>query len=214
MKSFTIFLLLSTVFNAQKISAQTTQRFGGGLLLGMNASQLDGDYSAGYNKKGISAGLRGITYLNDRWKITTDLLYSQRGAVTSESETLKERRCQLDYLEVPIQIHFCDWEKQTTDGKKYSKVNFGCGLVYSRLFKTISNENFTHLAAVDYFSKNDFALTASASLYVNYFWGCTFRYTTSINNIFDVNDYPNVPNFSTLLPLRGYFLTLQSFITF
>jgi len=210
-----IVLLLFVAFCSLKtLNAQTSTRFGGGFILGLNASQLDGDFSVGYNKKGISAGLRGITYLNDRWKITTDLLYSQRGAVTSQAETSKERNCQLDYLEVPVIINFGDWEKETPSGKKYEKVNFGAGLVYSRLFKTTANENFTHLAAVDYFSKNDFAYTLSASLYVNYFWGFEFRYTSSINNIFDAADYSITPAFATLLPLRGYFLTLQSFIVF
>ncbi len=214
MKLFTTILVLTTIFNLPILLSQTTQRFDGGVIIGVNASQLDGDFSAGYNKKGVNLGLRGITYFDDRWKMTIDLLYSQRGAVTSESETLKERRCSLDYLEVPVQIQFCDWEKQTADGKKYAKVNFGAGLVYSRLFKTTPNENFSHLAAVDYFSKDDFAYTISSSFYVDYFWGFTFRYTKSINAIFDASDYPNVPAFSGLLLLRGYYLTLQSFITF
>ncbi len=214
MKKRIFLTLLVALFNLKTLKAQTTARFGGGFILGINAAQLDGDFSAGYNKKGINAGLRGITYLNDRWKITTDLLYSQRGAVTSTSETSKERYCQLDYLEVPVILKFGDWEKETANGKKYDKVNFGAGLVYSRLFKTTANENFTHLAAVDYFAKNDFAYTVSASLNVNYFWGFEFRYTSSINNIFNAADYSNVPTFSGLLPLRGYFLTLQSFIVF
>lgn len=214
MKKRFAFLFLVAIIGLPILKAQTSARFGGGFVLGINASQLDGDFSAGYNKKGITAGLRGITNLNDRWKITTDLLYSQRGAVTSQAETTKERYCQLDYLEVPIILKFGDWEKETKSGKKYNKANFGAGLVYSRLFKTTANENFTHLSAVDYFSKNDFAYTVSASLYVNYFWGFEFRYTSSINNIFDAADYSNVPAFSPLLPLRGYFLTLQSFIVF
>ena len=54
MKSLKLFLLIVLQTTFQNTSAQS---FGGGAVLGFNASQVSGDNLGGYNKAGISGVL-------------------------------------------------------------------------------------------------------------------------------------------------------------
>ena len=57
-----------------------SQRFKAGILVGFNGSQINGDASAGFNKLGLVAGVRGVTVINEKMEISIELLYSQRGS--------------------------------------------------------------------------------------------------------------------------------------
>ncbi len=199
---------------AQKIHAQenitSDTRFSGGLLLGLNASQIDGDASAGYNKWTPTLGIRGIINFPSRWLITTDILYSQRGATSLSFETIKEQEVTTNYLEVPVMLHYQDWQKTDKNGRNYYKVSLGAGVCYGRLFSAASNEAFNHAAVVDKFNKDDLALTAGMQFFFTPHWGLNCRFTTSLNNLFDPDKYKIDPVASILTSLRGYFFSLQT----
>lgn len=56
------------------------QRFYGGLKVGLNASQIDGDYSGGYHKPGITGGVWIQTDLSDKSYLGMEIAYSQKGS--------------------------------------------------------------------------------------------------------------------------------------
>ena len=68
-------LVIFTIFATKMTAQDAARRFGGGLVLGFNASQIEGDRASGYRKVGFNVGLRGKIRLNDsRMWVTTDLL--------------------------------------------------------------------------------------------------------------------------------------------
>ena len=207
----TTIYLLATLFFLEKTTAQS--RFGGGVVAGFNASQMDGDSAAGYHKVGLNIGLRGTIRLNDdgRWLLSTELLYSQRGSRSTENDYVRPFSATLNYIEIPVMISLCDWSQTTSDGSKYYKIHFTAGASYGRLIGTNITNVFTHPPeAIEKFNKSDFSYTLGVSYFVNRHWGFTWRYTQSVNYLFDPKDYPSEPNFDRLYALKGYFFTVQT----
>ena len=103
------------------------QRFKGGIVGGFNFSQIDGDNMVGYNRFGLNGGGYVATVLSDRWLISTELLFSQRGSRLSSTEPINGifDRIKLDFLEVPVLINFKEW-----------KFHVQAGFSYARLFDT------------------------------------------------------------------------------
>jgi hypothetical protein len=69
------------------LSAQAQDVFEGGLVVGGNMSQIEGDYLAGYKKLGGWAGLRVATRITPKERIVLEMLYSMRGARSGRYET-------------------------------------------------------------------------------------------------------------------------------
>ncbi len=210
---FFFFFLFLIKLQAQDI-VLPENRFGGGLILGLNASQIDGDASAGYNKWTPTTGIRGIINLEGKWQITTDILYSQRGAVTASYEAIIEQNVTTNYLEVPFMLHYRDWQKTTKTGQNYYKVSLGAGICYGKLFSATSNAAFNHAAVLDKFNKDDFSFTGGMQFFFSPHWGLNCRFTTSVNNLFDPDKYKADPVASSLSVLRGYFFSFQTMYVF
>jgi len=128
----------------------SAQRFIGGLAVGMNLTQVDGDEVFGYTKAGFNGGpyVKVMLDKKQRFSLTMELLYSQKGAakrypVSSEQkraygDTLlfdlgneKENmryfyRLRTDYLEIPLLVHYDD---------PRSKISVGIGLSWARLVR-------------------------------------------------------------------------------
>jgi hypothetical protein len=207
MKNF--YFVLFTVLIINNLSAQN--RFGGGLVLGFNAAQMDGDFAAGFHKVGLNAGVRGTARLNDdgRWLLTTEMLLSQRGARTIERDGANpDWKASLNYLEVPVLISYLDWAQ--AEGAYY-KVHFTAGVSYGRLFSTKVSDPFTHpRAAIDAFEQNDVSYTGGVSYFLSRNLGFSFRYSRSFNYLFNPIKYKKDPVLGGLTALQGYFLTFQT----
>jgi hypothetical protein len=207
MKNTILTFCIALIING--LSAQN--RFGGAVVVGFNAAQMDGDFAAGYHKVGLNAGLRGTVRLNEsgKWLLSTEMLFSQRGARTVERDNVSpDWKATLNYLEVPVLISYLDWAQ---DDGAYYKVHFTAGLSYGRLFNTKITFPFTHPpAAIDVFQQNDVAYTMGLSYYMNRNWGFTWRYTRSFNYLFNPRKYENDPLLGGLTALQGYFLTFQT----
>ncbi len=207
---FAIFTIFSTIFST-KLAAQddATRRFGGGLVLGFNASQIEGDAASGYRKVGFNVGLRGKIRLADpRMWVTTDLLWSQRGSRTDQYEDLIMRRIHLDYIEIPVLFHYGDWQK-TVNGKSFYAVSLAAGLSYGRLFNASFNEhaaNFFRNPPTTVFRNNDIAYTGAVSFATSAIWSYSVRYTRSLNLL--TNDPLGQ------LRWQGYFLSFASHFDF
>lgn len=107
-------LHLVAVLTACGLTATVTaQTFAGYVTAGPTFSQVDGDMLAGYNHAGAYAGLGVYLDLADRWRTSLAISYAQGGSKASAAETLRQRsiydNITLDYVAVPVGIHYMDW---------------------------------------------------------------------------------------------------------
>lgn len=195
-------LLLTLVLaaNAQE------QRFNAGIVAGVTAAQLNGDQSAGYNKVGITGGLRAIIYLNDKWNLNTEILFGQRGSryptgINNPTPGLPFN-ITTTYIDVPVYATIGDW---LSSDETYYRINLDMGLAFGRLIgSTTVDTPFD--GNNDLFQKNDLYLLAGVRYMVSEHFGLYFRYNRSVIFLFDSRKTPqlNQP------PLLSHFLSLRA----
>ena len=81
------------------------QIFKGGVLLGINGSQIDGDNQSGYNKFGLMGGAFIYTPLSTNFDLQFEIEYMGKGAQSSGDDgfgTLNELTISLNYIELPV----------------------------------------------------------------------------------------------------------------
>ncbi len=186
--------VLLLVFLPILLAAQP--RFRAGAVLGLTASQIDGDLSAGYNKLGLQAGLRVIAALKGRHEASMEFLFSQRGC---QNELIPRDfdpnpfALTLNYVEVPIQWHFKDWLVEYDDAKfNYYRMSFNAGLSYARLINSKLDDDFNWLNGVvpDYLKKNDLSIVLGANIQANRHLGFTVRWNRSLVLMYDARTSP------------------------
>ena len=195
-----IAMLLITLF----VLNANAQKFGGGLILGFNASQIDGDELAGYDKMGISTGLNTSYDISDPWQVNIEFLYSQRG---SQSQLIADkyseiRKITLNYLELPLYISYQDW----LIDEEYYKVQLFAGLSLGRLF-SVKNALGESDYNEDNFLKNDLSYLVGAKFMFNKHVGIQGRYTRAFTRL-----YMNPDDGSK--SLLSYFLNFGLFYKF
>jgi len=101
MKKFiTTCVLFILSFNIQ------AQTFGGGVLAGLSASQLDGDQWGGYNKAGLSFGIYTNAKLNKYIDAQLELKYIQKGSRSDEKDQSAFYVSKLNYIEMPLFLKY------------------------------------------------------------------------------------------------------------
>lgn len=127
-------------------SAQSfSQRFLGAISAGMNLTQVDGDEVYGFKKVGLNIGPSVIFPFgkNKKWSVTMELLFSQQGSnqkstysatdsISTDSLFYDGYRLNLNYIQVPIILHFTD--KRIIAG--------GIGFSYSQLVGVSEYKDF------------------------------------------------------------------------
>jgi len=204
--SFSIFFFCFFTLVNYQADAQV-QRFKAGLVLGVNAAQINGDASAGFNKLGLQGGLRGVVVINDKVEISTELLFSQRGArnnLVGPSANFNDLR--LNFVEIPAIFNFKDWYLEDLD---FYKFNFYAGLSFGRLISSTTN-NIVWEPFLIQFNKNDFSWLAGATFYTRPNLGFGLRYTRFITRLYK----PALTGPGLALPLRSFFLTFQAVYMF
>lgn len=124
MKKLLIILLFSPSFstfgqsNSTFFGRENGKRFLGGLTLGLNASQVDGDGFSGFHSAGLNAGGLVYWFFTQEMALSMEFLYSQKGSHgvrTSYSpyggSYFAKYKMRLNYVEVPIVIHYLFQEK-------------------------------------------------------------------------------------------------------
>lgn len=109
---------------AQDEPDQTRLGIRGGVIFGMDASQVDGDDYAGYHKVGFNTGFYGQIPVSRMFFFSVEILYAQDGGKSPviPGQVLRYRS-QFSYAQVPILFHF----------QEKKAVNFGVGFQYGRL---------------------------------------------------------------------------------
>jgi opacity protein-like surface antigen len=99
-----LILLISIVLlSASSLFAQT---FGGGVIAGLSASQLDGDNWGGYNKAGLTIGIYTNTKLNKYIEAQLELRYVQKGSKSKGDDQSVFYLSKLNYIELPLFLKY------------------------------------------------------------------------------------------------------------
>jgi len=167
-----LFVLCALVTEAQVIK--------GAVIAGTNLSQVDGDEVYGFNKLGLNVGAAAIIPLHEKWELSVEALFSQKGSRQTsqyDDSLTGEYKLKLAYMEVPVLAHFNDKDI----------VKFGLGLSWGRL---ISVEEYEHGIKVDSttlnggpYSRNDFNAIADVKFRIYKRLKFNVRYAYSIVKI-------------------------------
>lgn len=129
------------------------QRIMGAAIIGVNASQVDGDEVYGYKKFGLNTGLSAIVPFGEHWAVSIENIYNQKGAHQKPiySDSLDgSYDLKLNYLEVPVLVHFNDKDIVTV----------GAGVSWGRLIKVSEQRNGWDMPATtlksEIYNRNDF----------------------------------------------------------
>ncbi|MCS6991262.1 MAG: hypothetical protein NZL95_05310 [Chitinophagales bacterium] len=118
--------LLSSLISTAQATDETRLGIRGGIVLGINASQVDGDDYAGYTKVGLNGGFYGQIPLAPKFFVATEILYSQQGARSRARFGMPlEFLSRYDYALVPVLVFF----------QEKPAFNFGLGAAYGRLVR-------------------------------------------------------------------------------
>ncbi len=189
--------------------------FYGGLLVGANFAQVDGDYFAGYHRIGLNAG--GIAYvqLARHVALSMEILYSQKGSRSNGPQispanayiTILQYGIAANYAEVPIMINYFDARRS----------HFGLGVSYNRLVgstETVQVDSANHRYSVDFntaypFKKDGFDFLAGVDLHLiaRLFLNIRFQYSiVPIRTDLPHSAYARADQFSNMWVCRLMYL--------
>jgi Outer membrane protein beta-barrel domain len=159
--------------------------FDGGIVLGLNATQVDGDNLSGYNKLMLNGGAYGGFPIEKTRSLyfLFELLYSGKGSQSTINEEPQGQNyiLSLHYADVPFYLQYRD---------KDNKFRFGLGLGYSRLFAAYEEIDFLATPdAINYYNKSDFYWLADAQYMLTNHIGFDFRFNWSIRYIRNFGGY-------------------------
>ena len=103
MKHFSVLFIL-LVFAG---TAAYSQAFQGGVLVGVNASQVDGDSYSGYNKAGIVAGGYVLTNLSRTVFSGMEIKFAQKGSRKNPNPKIGDQDLyimRLNYIDLPVYL--------------------------------------------------------------------------------------------------------------
>lgn len=96
-----------------------SQRFEGGALGGLNASQVDGDTHSGYYKPGIVAGAYVINNFSERLFAGMEIKYAQKGSRKNPNFKTGDQEkyiIRLSYIDIPVYLGFKTSERTSILG--------------------------------------------------------------------------------------------------
>ena len=116
------------------LTAPRAQRFHAFVAAGGAVSQVEGDELRGFKQLGLSAGVGTLVELddNDRWFLSVEALYAQRGAWQSTyTDNLYMMNLYLNYVDIPVMAVWHD---------PFGGLYLGAGLTYGRLVQQPHSE--------------------------------------------------------------------------
>ncbi len=173
----------------------SAQRFNGGILAGISASQVDGDSYAGFDKLGLQGGVFVNTMFTNNLGVQMEIKYTGKGARKKTSESDPEiYKLTLHYIDIPVLL------KITAQ----KKIIFEAGLVPSYLFGSAGEDSGGKLPK-DFlvtFNKFDLSWLLGFRYNINEKFSAGIRYSYSFTSI---RDYENKGvNYSWIANLFGY----------
>lgn len=198
-----LLLLFPTLLLAQEEKVRYSL-FDAGLIAGFNATQVDGDDVAGYNKLGLNTGATVFVRFHDNISVSLEMLYNQKG---SKSElniqyTQDSYKLWLDYVEVPLMLNFYD--------KKIAM--FSAGLSFARLVRfkeEVNGFQTTDDYEIVPYDDWDYNLIFGVMFFIKEHWGIQMRFAYSVDPVrgWDPGfQFSNGPQRHNLIGLRGMYI--------
>lgn len=159
----------------------SAQRFGGGILAGMTASQVDGDSYSGYNKIGFQGGVFVITSFKKNFGAQMEIRYAGKGAqkVTTTDDT-EVYKLALHYIDLPLMVTY------TLKKKVIFDLGFAPGYLFAKNGED-SGGPMPQEFLVD-FKKLDIALLMGINYRISKKMKANIRYSYSLMSINDFTD--------------------------
>ncbi|HUR30274.1 MAG TPA: outer membrane beta-barrel protein [Saprospiraceae bacterium] len=161
-----------------------SQRFSAGIVGGVNASQIDGDQLAGFDKLGLTGGIKAIVNLESVFDLNVEFLFTQRGSKPDifNPDVDPDIKVSLDYAEIPVYVSIGDWWQEEGE---YHKVSAHAGVSFGRLISARTFDYFNPSdqsldKLVPYFNNSDLSWLVGLSYRMSSKWGLTGRYTREI----------------------------------
>jgi hypothetical protein len=166
-------LVLLCMFTSCSLFAQ---HFSGGVLCGLNASQVDGDTYARYNKFGIAIGAYVYTPISKIMDIQLEIKYMGKGAQHNASDSDPNQYTnQLNYIEIPIILRL----------KTNTKIDVEGGLGYGYLFNNTMKDAYGSYDADGIFKKSDLLGLIGVKYTATDKLSITMRFSYSLSTIRD-----------------------------
>ncbi len=173
-------LLLFDTLPALAQSQKPPQRFRGYPVLGMNASQVDGDNLAGFHKPGFHAGGGVFVMLDNRARmsLSMELLYNQKGARTRPGRFPLDKLT-LNYLDLPLQFNYHDKERMIFSG------GFSLGTLFgaTRILDGIEQQD-----DIELYEPREFGYLVGATYVIQDHYGIGLRYSGSLVSFGESNN--------------------------
>lgn len=158
----------------------------GEAILGLNMTQVEGDKVFGFKKPGLNIGVGAMIPFANKWDVSMEVTYNQKGSSQKDqyndvdsagNVTTGAYRLRLNYVEVPVLVHFTDKEFLT----------IGAGFSWGRLVGVQEWEhgkrmNNTTLNSGIY-DKNDFSYIIDLRVKIKGPLKLSFRYQNSMKKI-------------------------------
>jgi len=172
MLRFLMFLTLSLSLTLYT----NAQRFNGGLIGGLTASQVDGDSYAGFDKLGLQGGVYVFTRFSELWGLQMEIKYTGRGARKKTSvDDPSIYKLSLNYIDIPLIV----WLNYN------EKIKFEGGFLTGYLFH-ISGEDSNGKIPTEYineFKKFDYCWLLGLRYNINKKFSVGIRYSYSLFSI-------------------------------
>lgn len=195
MKRFYLYTAVSLlVLFAQKSLAQEVF---GGLVFGINGSQVAGDVASGYDKAGIHIGLFAYTFLSEKSVFQMELVYSQKGARKNPTEKngYQQYLLRLNYVDLPFIYKYV----------YNDKLNFEAGLSYGYLLYHFEEANFSLKVGNAGFHRHAVNIIVGLNYRFAERWATGLRSTNSIYQVRDhvsgASRFPNYGQYNDVLTL-------------
>ncbi|MAZ93404.1 MAG: hypothetical protein CMF58_03220 [Lentimicrobiaceae bacterium] len=176
---FSLFILCTN-------SSVYSQIIKGKAILGINLTQIEGDEVNGFKKPGIQIGAGALIPFKKKWDVSMEVLFNQKGAkegkqyidTIATGEVLTgEYKLRLNYVEVPLLVHFTD--------KDF--ITIGAGFSWGRLVgvKEWEHGNLVTSTNVENgpYDKNDFSYVIDLRIKILGPLKFGFRYQNSMRKI-------------------------------
>jgi hypothetical protein len=103
-----LILLILVLYGLKPLHAQIIKGYG---AIGFNMAQVDGDEVYGYKKYLGNLAVGGMVPIGEKWHVSLETSFTQKGAKGQPGRIIEEYdhyNLRLDYLEVPLLVHFTD----------------------------------------------------------------------------------------------------------
>lgn len=192
--TFILLLIIGSSVDAfaqkkKKRKFKPKHRFNAGLVLGVTASQIDGDRFSGYQKFGIQGGLRGIAKFTHHVDLAIEMLFVQKGSRDPNSRVGKDsRQLTLNYIEVPFLLHLKTREKDFR-GSFDLGFSFGRLLNYNIIERPNTIDYMPFETVKNQFQRNEWSIIVGGGFFYSDHLKFQIRHSVGLTKFYDNQNY-------------------------